>query len=318
MIWLWEHREIGEYSLNKLYDAVGISKQGVHRLLDSTQRRMELEAILVNLIHQIRKDHPTMALRSMYYKIRPEGIGRDRFEALCISYGFKTSHPLNYKRTTYSDGVKRFPNLLINLKITAVNQVWVSDITYYEVNNQFYYITFIMDAYSRYIKGYKVSESLRTVATTIPALKMAIKKHNPPKALIFHSDGGGQYYSKKFLKLTTAHSMRNSMAKEAYENPQAERINGTIKNSYLKHWSILDYTALVKSVDRAVSLYNYEKPHKSLNYLTPKYMEENQYICHGQPVEGDESRTANFATIGASSPLVAGQPVSGSDVHPAN
>ncbi|MEX1135407.1 MAG: IS3 family transposase [Balneolales bacterium] len=317
MIWFWQFREKQRYSLNELYRAIEISKQGVHSLLDNFQRKMEMEATLVNLIHEIRKDHPTMALRSMYHKIKPEGIGRDRFEAICVLYGFKTYHPRNYKRTTYSDGVKRFPNLLSNLKITAVNQVWVSDITYFEVEDQFYYITFVMDAYSRFIKGYHVSQSLRTVATTIPALRMAIKKYKPPKDLIFHSDGGGQYYSKRFLKLTAAHSIKNSMAKEAYQNPQAERINGTIKNGYLRHWNINNYKTLVKLVDRAVALYNYEKPHKSLKYLMPKNMEENQYICNGQPVEGDESRTAILATIGASSPSVAGQPVSGSDVHPA-
>lgn len=278
---------------------------------------MELEATLVTLIHKVRENHPTMALRSLYYKIRPEGMGRDRFEAMCIIYGFKTSYPKNYKRTTYSDGVERFPNLISGLEITAVNQVWVSDITYYEVDRRFYYITLVMDAWSRYIKGYQVSESLRTVDTTIPALKMAIKKYKPPKGIILHSDGGGQYYSKKFLKLTKENSIQNSMAKEAYENPQAERINGTIKNSYLKHWDISNYRELIKSVDRAVMLYNYEKPHKSLNYSTPISIEENQYICYGQPVEGDESRTAILTTHGASSPSVVGQPVSGSDVHTA-
>lgn len=277
---------------------------------------MELEATLVTLIHKVRENHPTMALRSLYYKIRPEGMGRDRFEAMCIVYGFKTSYPKNYKRTTYSDGVERFPNLISGLEITAVNQVWVSDITYYEVDRRFYYITFVMDAWSRYIKGYQVSDSLRTVATTIPALKKAIKKYKPPKGIILHSDGGGQYYSKKFLKLTKENSIQNSMAKEAYENPQAERINGTIKNSYLKHWNISNYRELIKSVDRAVKLYNYEKPHKSLNYSTPISI-ENQYICYGQPVEGDESRTAIFTTHGALSPSVVGQPVSGSDVHTA-
>lgn len=310
MIWFWQNRELMGYSLNKLYMAVGISKQGVHSMLGNIRLKMEMEAVLANLVLRIRKDHPTMSLRSLYHKIRPEGIGRDRFEAMCTAYGFKISPTKNYKRTTYSDGVKRFPNLLKGLEITGINQVWVSDITYYEVNERFYYITFIMDACSRYIKGYGASGSLRTAATTVPALKMALKKHRPPKGLIFHSDGGGQYYSNKFLELTKAYPVQNSMAKEAYENPQAERVNGTIKNCYLKYWAIKSHRALVKSVDRAVQLYNNEKPHKSLNYSTPKHMEENHYICNGQPVEGDGSRTAKGATSGASSPLGCGDNLS--------
>lgn len=316
MIWFWKNREEISYSLNSLYKAIGISKQGVHSMLEYLLKRDEIEAILVDLVCQIRKDHPTMALRSMYYKIRPEGIGRDRFEAICIRYGFKIDQPINFKRTTYS-GVGRFPNLLEGLRIIEINQVWVSDITYFEINSVFYYITFIMDAYSRYIKGHKVSTSLRTAETTLPALKMALGNHKVSPGLIFHSDGGGQYYSKSFLKLTQQNEIKNSMAKEAYENPQAERINRTIKYGYLNHWYINSFHQLVKSVDRAVELYNYEKPHKSLHYSTPKSIEEKYYICYGQSVEGDESRTAINATFGASSPSVAGQSVSGSDVHPA-
>lgn len=317
MIWFWRHREHTCYSLNCLYRAIGISKQGVHAMLDNWQKRQELEASLVIMIYQVRKDHPTMSLRSMYYKLRPEGIGRDRFEAMCVAYGFKIEQPINYRRTTYSAGTSRFPNLIEGLKIIAINQVWVSDITYFEVNDKFYYITFIMDAYSRFIKGHTVSSSLRTMDTTIPALKKALKHHGITAGLIFHSDGGGQYYSKAFTGITQQYKIRNSMSKESYENPQAERINKTIKYNYLFHYDINNYHELIKAVDRAVRLYNCEKPHKSLHYLTPKSMEAKRYICYGQSVEGEESRTAISATFGALSPSVAGQSVSGSDVHPA-
>lgn len=286
-------------------------------MLNHHQERQELEASLVSMIYRIRKDHQTMSLRSMYYKLKPEGIGRDRFEAMGVAYGFKIEQPKNHRRTTYSEGINRFPNLIVGLKITTINQVWVSDITYFEVNSRFYYITFIMDAFSCFIKGYSVSSSLRTIETTIPALKMAFKNHTIEAGLIFHSDGGGQYYSKDFLDITQQYKVRNSMSKESYENPQAERLNRTMKYNYLFHYGIQTYQQLIKGVDRAVRLYNYEKPHKSLHYSTPTSIEKKHYICYGQSVEGDESRTAISATIGASSPSVAGQSVSGSDVHPA-
>lgn len=288
--------------MNYLYKAISISKQGVHSMLDNYQKRLELEASLVPMVYQIRKDHPTMSLRSMYYKLKPEGIGRDRFEAMCITYGFKIEQTINYRRTTYSDDAYRFPNLIECLKITRINQVWVSDITYFEVSARFYYITFIMDSFSCFIKGYSVSSSLRTMDTTVPALKMALKNHCIRDGLIFHSDGGGQYYSKEFIAITRQHQIQNSMSKESYENPQAERINRTIKYNYLFHYDIKTYKHLVKSVDRAVKLYNYEKPHKSLHYSTPKNIEEKHYICYGQSVEGEESRTAISATYGGIEP----------------
>lgn len=229
------------------------------------------------LIFKIRKDHPSMCMRSMYYKIKPDGIGRDKFETLCKTLGLKAKRWRNYARTTDSTGVIRFDNLIQGLVVKHLNQVWVSDITYYEVNGRFYYITFITDLFSRRIVGYQVSKRLSTLDTTVPALHQAIKarKTELPAGLIFHSDGGGQYYCKEFLAMTKRYKMCNSMCEAAWENGIAERVNGTIKNNYLKFYEVKDYQMLVKKVDQAVHLYNHEKPHKSLHYLTPVKFEQN-------------------------------------------
>ena len=301
-----------------MYLALDITKQGVHAHLNRLQRQNEIEGQLLVLITQIRKDHPTMSMRSMYYKIDPPEMGRDKFELFCIGYGLRSQQYRTPFKTTDSTGVKRFPNLIENMEITGANQVWVSDITYFDVQGRFFYLSFVMDAFTRFIKGYSVSKSLRTQDTTIPALKMALRKHNIQPGLIFHSDGGGQYYSTAFLELTNHFKMHNSMAKEAYQNPQAERVNGTIKNNYLIHLRIETYEQLTKAVDRSVYLYNQGKPHKSLKYLTPQKMEEKSYICYGQSADGEKSLAANFAVIGALSPLTAGQSASGSNVMSAN
>src|SRR5690606_26532065 len=115
-----------------------------------------------------------------------------------------------------------------------------------------------------------------TEQTIIPCLKKAIRLRGGvlPEGLIFHSDGGGQYYSKPFLSITEAHKMRNSMCEMAYQNGRSERLNGIIKNNYLKHWRIEIFQELKKSVDRAVQLYNYEKPHKGLDRKTPVEFEK--------------------------------------------
>ena len=305
------------YSLNRFYDAIGVSRQGVHDMLNRMQRNFERELTILHMIELIRENHPTMSLRSLYIKIQPQGLGRDKFIRMCISHGLKAEVPRNMRRTTNSNGVIRFPNLLKGIEIVRVNQAWLSDITYFEIGDKFYYITLIMDAYSRYIKGYSASGSMRTERTTIPAMKMALKEKDLPEKMIFHSDGGGQYYCQEFIRLTSKMKMQNSMAKEAYENPFAERINGTIKNCYLKHWSIGTLEQLEKSLDRAVRLYNYDKPHKSLQGSTPAQLEGRTYIRNGQTAKGEESLTARLITSGASSPLVIGQTAKGSDVHPA-
>ncbi|MEG9329251.1 DDE-type integrase/transposase/recombinase [Salinimicrobium catena] len=154
--------------------------------------------------------------------------------------------------------------------MTGVNQIWVSDITYYEMNSKFYYLTFIMDQYSRRIIGYSASRTLKTVNTTVPALQMALERITGREEVkpIIHSDGGGQYYSKEFLSITRG-LLRNSMCDNVYENPHAERINGTIKNSYLKAYNPIDFNSLNRKLSKAVYMYNHEKPHSSINHFTP-------------------------------------------------
>lgn len=257
--------------MNRLYSAIGISKQAVHGYLERSLRIKNEELELIKYIHEIRADHPTMGARDMYFMIRPECMGRDRFERFCKDYGFRSKKPKNYMRTTDSSGVERFPNLIETLEISRMDQVWQSDITYYDLNGKFYYITFIIDSYTRRIVGHEISNRLLTTSTTLPALQKAIKTRRGKdlEGLIFHSDGGGQYYAGDFLKLTKDKGIVNSMCEYAWENGKAERINGVIKNNYLKHRNIRTFSELVKEVDRAVHLYNHDKPHCKLGRKSP-------------------------------------------------
>jgi transposase InsO family protein len=263
--------------LNKFFTAIGISKQSFHQHLRRRQKQSELEMQVLKVVSEVRKDHPGMNVRDIYFKMRPGSIGRDRFEQLCRELGLGVARCRNLRRTTNSSGVKRFENLISERKATAINEVWQSDITYYELKGRFYYLTFIQDACSKMIVGYSISKSLHTHATTIPALQMALGKRGGSKrlkGLILHSDGGGQYYSDEFLKLTGRAGMINSMGKMAQENGMAERLNGVIKNNYLRYKSINTFEDLVKQVDRTVHLYNVEKPHKSLKRKTPFQFEK--------------------------------------------
>ena len=281
MIYYRQNREILAYSLNFFYESLGSSKQNFHQKLQRSKRYEEEAFLLVELIKQIRKDHPTMNSRAMYYKINPVIIGRDKFELICKECGFLIEKRKNYRRTTDSSGVIRFDNLLQDIEITELDQVWSSDITYFEVDGIFYYLTFIIDNYSRRIVGHHASGRLLTEQTSLPALKVAIKtrKNCIKEGLIFHSDGGGQYYDDNFLALTKKYKMMNSMCQAAWENGKAERVNGVIKNNYLVHWNIKTPKELFKNVDRAVRLYNEDKPHSRLDKLSPVQFEENLVNC---------------------------------------
>jgi hypothetical protein len=281
-----------DQSLNRLYRTLGISKQAFHQRLNRQLQEESYHHQLLFLVYEVRADHPTMGVRDMYYLLRPECIGRDAFEAFCRGFGLVSERPVNYRRTTDSQGVVRFDNLTVGLKLSGINQLWVSDITYFEVNRKFYYLTFILDAYSRLIVGYSVSKRLFTEQTTLTALEMAIscRKGIDLTGTILHSDGGGQYYDKEFLKKTKSLGMVNSMCEYPWENGKAERINGVVKNNYLRHRSIGTFSELVKEVDRSVKLYNEEKPHKSLKRVSPLTFEK-MYIESGKTSDGEKSTT---------------------------
>ena len=207
-------------------------------------------------------------------KLRPSTMGRDRFFSWYRDNGLTIIPRKNWRRTTDSSGVIRFKNLVKGRELTSVNQVWVSDITYFQIGENFHYITLVMDQYSRKIKGYSASQTLQMETTTIPAIKMAMKDLREGDRPILHSDGGGQYYGHNFLN-TTKKKLRNSMGKTAYENPHAERLNRTIKDQYLRHYCPCNQQDLIIKLRHAVRMYNESKPHTSLGGITPEKFEKS-------------------------------------------
>jgi len=273
--------------MNSIYKSLGISKQAFHKMLNKKLKVLSEQKQLLVMIYQIREDHPTMGARDMYYKLRPLSMGRDRFEAFCKSEGLTVTKVKNWRRTTDSTGVVRFDNLLKDMILTGINQAWQSDITYYEINGRFYYITFIEDSFSRRILGYSVAKRLTTEQTTLPALQMAVKLRTKENTMIagvvFHSDGGGQYYDKAFLKLTQKEGFKNSMCEYPWDNGKVERLNGVIKNNYLIHRDINSFEELKKEVDRTVLLYNQEKPHIELQRKSPNEFEKIIFVTDNNP-----------------------------------
>lgn len=281
--------------MNRIYEAIGTKKQSFHQMLKRKNYKKEEEMQLLYLVAQIRKNHPRMSAREIYFKLQPEYIGRDKFEQLCFSNGLKLVQKKNFRKTTDSTGVTRFPNLIKQVEVTGVNQVFVSDITYYEINGEFYYISLIMDLFNRELVGYSASNSLRTEYTTLPALQRLIYNRGSSnlQGAIIHSDGGGQYYCKDFLELTGKLKMLNSMTEESvFENAHAERLNGVIKNNYLYPYGPTDLKTLRKALEKAVKMYNTEKAHRALEGMTPV-----QYrVIHSAEKENNSLSNYTFST----------------------
>ena len=248
-----------------VYTIAGISKQAYFQYEEQKQKDAVYFEFLFAEVDEIRKIHPKIGARKMYEMLKPEHMGRDKFESLLLQKGYRVNYPPNYIRTTYSVKCHQYKNMIKGIELTGVNHVWQSDITYFWVSNKFYYLVFIIDVYSRKIIGYNASNSLETTSN-IKALEMAFSKRGRKKykGLIHHSDRGSQYASNAYTDLLKLKNCEISMCDGAYENAYAERINGIIKNEYLRSKNITSFSSLEKELDRAVYAYNYSRPHLNL------------------------------------------------------
>ncbi len=264
------------YSLTQLYSVIGISKQGVYKYERRFIDQQDKLQLLITEVDQIRKEHGGCGLEKMYYMLNPNWIGRDKFIYVMMSLGYGVQRPKNYIRTTYSIRKNYYPNLITGLQVMTINIVWQTDITYYLVKDKYCYITFIIDIYSHKIIGFYASESLRA-EDNIKALKMAIKERKGIglNMLIHHSDRGSQYIDKNYNKLLFNSNISISMCLNAKENAYAERVNGIIKNEYLKYKNIETIDQLRNELAKAVHNYNNMRIHNSLpNKQSPVAFEE--------------------------------------------
>ena len=251
--------------MNQLYRAAGISRQAVHQYAKDQTVYDERVAGLIVRADRLRAMHPGCGVEKMYYSLRPDFLGRDRFIEEFMSLGYRLKRKKNYRRTTIPSLVRK-PNLIKGMTVGAPSTVWQSDITYIPLGGRHYYAVFIIDVYTKEIVGYAVSDHMRTSAN-IRALKMALAKREKPA--VHHSDRGAQYIGKTYTGLLESMGARISMGSTAQENAYAERINRTIKEEYLDHDRITTFTRLKKAVAAAVYNYNNFRPHRNLNMMTP-------------------------------------------------
>lgn len=205
-------------------------------------------------------------------------MGRDALFNLLASHALLVRKKKRRVYTTHSfHWLRKYPNCAKEIVPHRVNEIWVSDITYYKTQNGFVYISFITDAYSRKIVGYHVANTLET-AHTLSALKMAIASAKGSlEGLIHHSDRGVQYCSHEYVKLLQDYQITISMTEKGdpLENAIAERLNGIIKEEYLNHYSPVDIEEVREILKSSVNKYNTLRPHMSCNMLTPSDVYQN-------------------------------------------
>lgn len=261
--------------MKELYSVAGITKQALWKHRKHQELRWGQTTQVIKTIERKRKDHRKMGVRNLYYMVKEESpVGRDIFERIGLSNGFRIKRTRSVIKTTWSQRVEYYPNLIEGKILTGINQVWQSDMFYIMSQGQVFYGVTILDVYSRKLLSLHISRSL-SAKSLESAMKKALKQRvgHDLRGCIFHSDRGGQYISKSHKLILRQNKMVISMCVLPQENAYAERVQGTLKNDYIVFKNLREENMAYVS-SKTLRLYNDEKPHLGLKRMSPTDFEK--------------------------------------------
>ena len=256
---------------------LGYSRQSYYQGIKFIQQKAYEADIVIDEVLRYRKHQKRLGTRKLLHEMQGFleahnfQIGRDAMFNLLAERGLLTT---KRKRrgciTTLSKHrFKKYPNIIKGFIPIAPNQLWVSDITYIHLSDDFAYLSLITDAYSHKIVGFYLSEDL-SAKGPLKALKMALTGNTDCENLIHHSDRGVQYCCDEYVKLLQSNNFKISMTEngDPLENPLAERVNGILKSELLEE-VFVDFKIAQQAIAVACSTYNHLRPHGSIDNLKP-------------------------------------------------
>ncbi len=264
-------------SIQTLCSLLGYSRQAFYKFVKHAEKEALQHDLILQEVLSIRKTQKRLGARKLLFKMNGFmkehhiEIGRDAmFDLLATHKLLVRKRKRRVPVTTFSNHwMRKYPNLIIDFIPTAPNQLWVSDITYITLKDDFAYLSLITDAYSRKIVGFYLSETL-SADGCIKSLHMALKNNPQLGRLIHHSDRGSQYCCADYVGLLDKHFIKISMTQsgDPLENAIAERVNGILKDELLEK-VYRNYEQARQAIAAAISIYNYQRPHSSIDMLTP-------------------------------------------------
>src|ERR1700749_4358590 len=265
--------------LRELCRLLGYSAQAYYQYRRTETKRILEEDLIIGQVLLHRKLLPRSGGRQLHELLQPFMELHRCYLGLDLLYDVLRANNLlvrRYKgrkpRTTFSDHLlKKYPDLAKGLKVDRPNALWVSDITYIRLSKErFAYLSLVTDAYSRKIVGFHLSADL-SADSCLLALQMALAREKPEKdTLIHHSDRGAQYCSHVYTGLLLSNYIGISMTQsgDPRDNAIAERVNGVLKQELLQEY-YLNLGIARQEVAAAIAIYNQERPHSSIDMLTP-------------------------------------------------
>jgi putative transposase len=256
-----------------------VSRVGFYRYLHQS-KPVEADLLLRARLQELAvAERRLRGYRHLTRMLRREGylVNHKRVLRLMREDNLLSLRRMKYVLTTDSrHDLPIYPNLARRVVPTKINQLWVADITYIRLQSEFIYLAVVLDAFSRRVIGWDLGRNLQG-ELAVRALRMALDGRDwKPGELIHHSDRGVQYASNEYTALLEEREIQISMSRRGnpYDNARAERFMRTLKEEEVYGTSYLNLEdARVRIGEFLEQVYNRQRLHSALSYLTPEEFE---------------------------------------------
>jgi transposase InsO family protein len=274
-----EQAEQGGLTVERMCELSGISRARFYRQWQSSEPR-QADTALRDALQQVAVEKRCYGYRRVQRELRQRGycVNAKRVLRLMREDNLLCLRTRRFAPPTTDSrhGWRIWPNLARGLVTHNLNELWVADITYVRLQEEFVYVAVILDAHSRRVIGWAVAEHLGA-SLAVEALRMALAERPPAPGLIHHSDRGIQYACADYLTLLAEHGIQPSMSRvgNPYDNAKAESFMKTLKEEQVRGHQWRDLDALRADLAMFLQItYNHQRLHSALDYQTPAAFEQ--------------------------------------------
>jgi putative transposase len=257
-----------------------VSRAGFYRYWQEREPRVE-ETELRSRVQQIVIAHRrNYGYRRVTRELRAQGwaVNHKRVARIMAEDNLLCVRRRRFLLTTDSrHDLRVYANLAARMELSGIDQLWVADLTYIRVREQFVYLAVILDAFSRRVVGWALDDSLH-IELALAALRKALESRRPAAGLVHHSDRGLQYASREYVALLTQHGIWPSMsaAGNPYDNAKCESFMKTLKQEEIRTRQYRDRADLEAHIAEFLEqYYNRQRLHSALNYCSPEQFEQS-------------------------------------------
>jgi transposase InsO family protein len=264
-----------------------VSRAGFYRSWEDRAPR-EAETALRDAVQRIALANRHLGYRRITPEVHKAGfvVGAPKVRQILKSDNLLAVRRRKFVVTTDSQHLFRvYPNLAQSMELSGINQLWVADITYIRLRQEFVFVAVVLDAYSRKVIGWELSKKIDT-ALSLAALEMAIAARRPHPGLVHHSDQGTQYASQAYVQRLESCGALLSMSRPArpWENGKCESFIRTLKREEVDGRIYRSFTELRRNLQNFIEeVYNKVRLHSALGYVSPEAFEQSQPAAKWSP-----------------------------------